>query len=42
MTLAIGQTFVQVIASALDVTIKNGIPPAPFPAPTPETTPITF
>jgi hypothetical protein len=42
VTLTVGQTFIQVIASALDVTIKNGIPPAPFPAPAPGTTPIAF
>jgi Protein of unknown function (DUF3048) N-terminal domain/Protein of unknown function (DUF3048) C-terminal domain len=42
VTLTIGQTFVQVMPSALDVTIKNGTPPPPFPAPTPGTTPIAF
>jgi hypothetical protein len=42
VTLTIGQTFIQVMASALDVTIKNGVPPAPFPAPAPGTTPIAF
>jgi hypothetical protein len=42
VTLTIGQTFIQVMKSALDVTIKNGIPPAPFPAPAPGSTPIAF
>jgi hypothetical protein len=42
VTLTIGQTFIQVMPSALDVSIKDGTPPAPFSAPAPGTTPIAF
>jgi hypothetical protein len=42
VTLTIGQTFIQVMPSAADVTINDGTPPAPPEMPVPGSTPFPF